>query len=139
MTLLLAACASATPPSVHPPASPTPAGLFLPTYGALNGRPTALLEGRLIEDHDCLWIEEDSTRWLLLWPPGSSLVQDGNQRVVRNGGQRAAVGTQVSAGGGEYGDVNYAFVVELIGEEVPAPCRTAGLYWLGHDVQTLAR
>lgn len=126
MTLLLVACSSAIP-----------AGLYVPTYGPLNAWPTALLEGTLLEEDGCLWIESRDIRWLVLWPGGSSVVEEGEQIVVRNGGERAVVGSDVSAGGGEYGPEHYDFVVGLIGEEVPAACRVAGLYWLGYDVQTV--
>lgn len=128
MTLLLVGCSAVIPSDV-----------YLPTYGPLNGLPAALLEGTLIEDDGCLWIESERTRWLVLWPRGSAVVEDAGERVVRNGGQRAVIGTRVSAGGGEYGDGHYEFVVELIGEQISAPCREAGLYWLGYEVQTLAQ
>lgn len=124
-----------------------PANVYLPTYPPANAAPgesarpislpTALLEGTLVDDDGCLWIEDDVFRWLVLWPSGSSAVEDNGQVVVRSDGNRAAVGTQVSAGGGEYRQDNYNFVVELIGEQIPNRCRASGLYWLGYDVQTV--
>jgi hypothetical protein len=116
-----------------------PAGLFLPTYRPMNSAPTALLEGTLVEDDGCLWIETDNGRHLMLWPEASSVLDGDGQRAVRNDGDVAIVGTRVSAGGGEYGTEHYEFVVELIGRDVPEPCRTSGKYWLCREVRTVER
>lgn len=124
---LLAGCGSSAPP-----------GIYLPTYGSMNGMPTALLEGTLIEEDGCLWIEAADDRWLVLWPSGTSVITDGGQLVVQSGAEPAVVGTRVSAGGGEYGPGNYRFVVELIGEEVPSACQQAGHYWLAGPVTPAA-
>lgn len=120
---LLAGCGSSAPP-----------GIYLPTYGSMNAMPAALLEGTLVEEDGCLWIEAGDDRWLVLWPGGTSVANDGGQLVVQSGGAQAVVGTRVSAGGGEYGPGNYRFVVELIGEEVPSACQQTGLYWLAGPV-----
>lgn len=58
--------------------------------------------------------------------------------TVVNGNKRAVLGTHVSAVGGEYKQGHYDFVVELIGEDVPAPCQAAGQYWLGWQIRTVA-
>jgi hypothetical protein len=96
-----------------------------------------LLEGVLIEDDGCLWVEGEGVRWLVLWPVGTSAVVEDYRIIVRNGGNEAVVGTPVTGGGGEYGENQYRFVVSLIGEEVPTACRASGFYWLGYDVQTV--
>lgn len=125
--LLLAGCGSSAPP-----------GIYLPTYGSMNAMPAGLLEGTLIEDDGCLWIEAGDDRWLVLWPSGTSVANDGGQLVVQIGGETAVEGQRVSAGGGEYGPENYRFVVELIGEEVPTACRQAGRYFLAGPVTPAA-
>ncbi len=124
---LLAGCGSSAPP-----------GIYLPTYGSMNALPTGLLEGTLVEEDGCLWIEPDDTRRLVLWPGGTSVANDGDQLVLQSAGEQVIVGTQVSSGGGEYGPGNYRFVVELIGEEVPSACQQTGLYWLAGSVTPAA-
>lgn len=134
LSVCLSACSSA------------PADVYLPMYdldraapGESPGpvsRPTALLEGILIEDDGCLWVETDGVRSLMLWPVGSAAeVRDG-RIVVRSDGNEAIADTAITGGGGEYGPDLYWFVVQLIGEEVPAACRASGSYWLGYDIRT---
>ena len=120
LILSVIACTPSPPPDV-----------FLPTYRPMSGGPLALIDGTLAEEDGCLWIDSVNGRHLVLWPSGSSVVDVDGQRVVHNDGNRAVVGTHVSAVGGEYGPENYRFVVELIGREVPEPCRATGRYWLG--------
>lgn len=98
--------------------------------------PAALLEGMLIEEDGCLWIEADASRHLVLWPDGSYATIEDDQLVVFNGGDRAVVGTRVTAGGGEWDE---AFVADLIGEDVPEACQQSGLYWLGGGIGPAAR
>lgn len=98
--------------------------------------PAALVEGTLIEDDGCLWIEADRTRWLVLWPDGSYATVQDKQLVVYNGADRAVVGTRVSAGGGENGAQEGAFVADVIGEPIPTACQGTGLYWLGSSIKS---
>ncbi len=125
-------------PGPTPGLTPSPVaseGIFLPMYRPLDGYPAALLQGTLVHDGGCLWIESGSTRLLVLWPSDTSVVAQGGQLVVRNAGQQAIVGTAVSAGGGEYYPENYDFVVGLIGQQVPPQCRGSDLYWLASSVE----
>jgi hypothetical protein len=128
--------------------STMPANVFLPTYTLQSGGPgqsqppvtlpTGLLEGILVEEDGCLWVEADPFRSLVLWPTDSSAVIDDSDRVVvRNGGHEAIVGTAITAGGGEYTDEHYAFVVEILGEALPSACRASGLYWIGYEIQSV--
>ena len=124
--LVVAGCASVAPPS-----------LYFPTYGPMNGLPTAELAGTLIEENGCLWVESDGSRWLVLWPGSARAVEADIGVVVREGTNEAVVGEPVRMGGGEYSDEHYEFVVDLIGEEIPPACRTSGLYWLGHEARAV--
>ncbi len=112
-----------------------PSDVFLPTYRPMSALPLALIDGTLVQEEGCLWLDSASGRHLMLWPPGSSLVDLDGQRTVRNDGHTAVVGAHVSAAGGE--QKNYGFVVELIGREVPEPCRASGQYWLGYNIRTV--
>ncbi len=97
--------------------------------------PAALLHGTLIEEAGCLWIEVDGSRHLVLWPDGTYATVENDQLVVYNDGNRAVVGTRVSAGGGEYGA---DALPELIGEVVPTSCQESGHYWLTGSVTPAA-
>ena len=110
------------------PSPTSPETVFLPTYRPMNGYPAALIQGTLVEDNNCLYIDSNGERNLVLWPPGTSTALDGGQLVVRGAGQQVAVGTAVEAGGGQYKSYNY--VTGLIGESVPAACRGSDIYWL---------
>lgn len=126
MTLVMTGCAAAALP-----------GLYFPIYGPMNGFPSGELAGTLIEEDGCLWVESGPFRSLILWPRGARVVDDGGVRAIHDGGNVAIVGEPVRMGGGEYSNEHYAFVVDLIGEEVPPACREAGLYFLGYEARTV--
>ena len=107
-------------------------GIYFPTYGSMDALPVGVLEGTLVEDDGCLWLESDGSRWLVLWPNGAQAVEANVGVVVREGTNEAVVGEPIRLGGGEYGIEKYAFVADLIGEEVPPVCRESGLFWLGY-------
>lgn len=149
MLILVFSASCSAAPGVQAPSTPTetatvmpssaqPIGeLYLPTYPAMDIGPLARISGRLTESGGCLWIENDGDRALALWPSGSTIERDGESlTVVNTAGVRAVVGTDVMAGGGEYGPSQYEFVTELIGEQVPDACRGDDSYVLVYDVRT---
>jgi hypothetical protein len=113
----------------------TSTDVYLPTYAPMNGYPAGEIQGTLVVEGDCLWIDASQERSLVLWPDGTFVIERDGGRVVREGSREVAIGVPVQLGGGQYGDDNYPFVVDLVGEEIPEPCREAGLYWLGYDLQ----
>lgn len=118
--------------------SPAPVeGVFFPTYPDEGGGPNAPVEGRLIEEGGCLWLERsDDQGGLLLWPSHAQLVEENGARVVRQDGFQAEVGQVMAATGGQYNhEDHYDFVVELIGQAIPAACRS-DYYWLAFDAYT---
>ena len=120
----LAACLAADP------------AVYLPTYRPLDTMPAALIEGVLIEDGGCLWLESDGERMLVLWPRGSSVTSTIDGLAVRFEGATIPVGTRMRAGGGQYEQEHQPFVHDLIGEPVPDACRAAGLYWLAGGIES---
>lgn len=150
IALLAMACAGPPAPSpetleptivsdaspVAPTATASPVvDVFLPTYPPWDILPLGQIGGRLVEDNGCLWIE-NTGRSLAIWPSGSRIERDGTSLVVVNTrGARAVVGTEVIGGGGEFGQENYAFVVETIGEEIPDECRGDDEYLIVYDVR----
>jgi len=119
ITLLLAACSGTPAPSI-----------YFPTYGSMNALPVGVLEGTLIEESGCLWVDADGSRWLVLWPSSARAVEADAGLVVRDGTNEEVVGEPMRLGGGEYGMNNYDFVVDLIAEEVPPACGESGQFWL---------
>lgn len=112
----------------------------LPTYRPLNGYPTALLEATLEKDSDCVYAAEpfSGTRYLVIWPPGTTLheynsseaaVIDGQGRVI------ASIGEAVRLGGGEYAGHQLDFVRTLLATDIAAEC-VSGRYWLAATAQS---
>jgi len=91
----------------------------------------ALAEGTLEVEDGCLWLTLDDgrSRYLPIWPHGTSLVQDGADIVVASADRRAVlpVGSgHVILGGGESGPRQT--LEELIGQPIPDACAVAP-YW----------
>jgi hypothetical protein len=133
-------------PNTNCTAAPSPepddSGIYLPTYCPMDARPLAEIRGRLVVDDGCLWLDQRGGRRLPLWPPGTSIEEDGSDLVVIDSdGVRTVVGTDVVATGGEYGgEGKYDLVVDTIGEEIPAACRgTDDQYDLVYDVRAADR
>ncbi len=117
--------------ATSPPSSDTGTS-SLPTHQELNGGPTALLQGRLVVDDECVRAEgiDGQGRWLLIWPPGYSRRGD---TVFRGERLAARNGDAVTLTGGEYAADQYDFVRTLT-SAIPKPCR-GGLYFLVTDVE----
>ena len=85
---------------------PSQAGVYFPTIRNTRGvlsHQDALLSGRLVLQRRCLRIIEDGVleRFLVVWPPGFRLLEDGDSWVVTNGGGSvlARVGERLAVGG----------------------------------------
>ena len=92
----VAACAS--------PPAPVPEGYVFPTWHVGDAGAAALLEGVLVADNGCLYVQPtEGTRYLVVWPDTLRLVLDpSNVAVVMNGTDAAArVGGMIQLGGGE--------------------------------------
>ncbi|MCB8946246.1 MAG: hypothetical protein H6658_21075 [Ardenticatenaceae bacterium] len=82
--------------------------LYFPKYGLVDGewvRLNAAIEGELVQTGDCLRLIAgiDNTSYLVVWPPGYELDEEGSDILIRdNSGQVVArVGERVYMGGGE--------------------------------------
>ena len=74
--------------------------MFTPGLPSERGE-EALIEGVLVRDGDCLFVGDGApgTRFAVLWPFGTSWVEDG-QEVIAANGTRIPLGASFSAGGG---------------------------------------
>ena len=114
------------------PAVSAPSAAALPTHRDLGGGPTALFRGTLAHEGACLFAEGGSGtgRELLIWPAGFTLRAGSPDAVLDSAGSPvASVGAQISVGGGEYHQTDYAFLRTLMTSDVPAECQ-GGNYWL---------
>lgn len=121
-------CSSAVgtpPPTADPSAGP------LALYQATEGGFSAMLEARLILEDGCLYLTDEASRWLALWPsPGTSWEGDG----VAIKGARVAVGSTAIFGGGET-EINEEAVAAREWVATPDPrCLVDKAWWiLGAD------
>lgn len=101
---------------------------YFPQYPDLGGGPQALIEGTLVAEGGCLWVDGPSGRMLALWPAAAHLESEDGGLVVRQGDHVARAGTAISAAGGVYNHADhYRFIVDdLIGEAIPADCQAEG-------------
>lgn len=92
-----------------------------------DGVPTALGQGVLTEQRQCLWLdwEQAGGTQLLLWPPYAtiSVAADGTA-IVNFDGQDYPVGEFIEVQGGEV-----THIEELVIDEVPDQCQ-ANVAWL---------
>jgi hypothetical protein len=106
-------------------------GIFFPRYGAMDGTPLALTEGRLEVSDGCLWLVRASgMRVLPIWAGGSGLQRrDGSLQITDSAGRVvAAEGETVQMRGGEM-PTDYAR--RLMGREEPAACGGSGFWLVG--------
>lgn len=82
--------------------------LYFPKYDLVNGewvRMLAEIEGELVRTGDCLRLiaSPSNTSYLIVWPPGYELDEEGSDILIRdNSGQVVVrVGEEVYMGGGE--------------------------------------
>jgi len=93
-------------------------GLFFPTWNPDGPVPTGVVQGVLLEDHRCLFVEANGQRTLVLWQEGlgfeeGMLLDPAGAPIVR-------VGELLHGGGGYHSDRSY--FEELAGEEIPERC-----------------
>jgi hypothetical protein len=131
MGLLIGGCGAdpggegATQPTADTPETTV---VFFPTQTATRETyPAEAVPGTLLEDDGCLFIEDEGTRALLLFPgeydvvdrAGVTTVVDQDGRVI------ASVGDQVIAGGGHITD---DFARQIADQPLPEHCLAEGAY-----------
>jgi hypothetical protein len=97
-------------------------GLFFPTWKPEGGVPSGIVQGVLVEDDRCLFVEANGQRTLVLWEAGVGF-QEGS--LLDPAGEPIAhVGDVIHGGGGYYGD--RAHFEELADEVIPERCLPDG-------------
>lgn len=111
--MLLAACGGG---------APIQSGLFFPTWDPGDAVPTGIVQGVLVEDDRCLFVEAHGVRTLVVWEEwmgfaDGSLLDAGGEPIAR-------VGDVVHGGGGYHSD--RAHIEGIVGREIPDRCMPAG-------------
>jgi hypothetical protein len=98
------------------------AGFFFPTWNPDGPVPSGIVQGVLVEDHRCLFVEANGQRTLVLWEVGLGF-EEGT--LLDPAGEPVAhVGETIHGGGGYYGD--RAHFENLADEVIPERCIPEG-------------
>ncbi len=117
LTLLVGACSGLSSVDVGG------SKILFPVAAGVGGA-TAILNGELVLDGPCLYVDQGAgDNYLVVWPSGSTLEQRDGTLVIRQGSDEVQVGSSVSLEGGEY---ERAFVEDKIYAELP--CN--GPFWI---------
>lgn len=81
-----------------------------------EGGDGAEVQGVLVLEDDCLYVDDGSSRFPIVWPNGT-LWDDEAQSVLLNDGQTVAIGQSLLGGGG-YPSVD--IIEDLVGQEAAA-------------------
>jgi hypothetical protein len=104
------------------PAVPVEEGLFFPTWSAEGAVPTGIVQGTLVEDRRCLYVEANDQRTLVVWEDGMGYEK--GALLDASGLPIAQVGQVIHGGGGYYGDRGH--IEGLSGESIPERCVPSG-------------
>ena len=97
-------------------------GLFFPTWDAGGDAPSAIVQGVLVEQDRCLFLEVNGTRALVIWEGGLGF--EDNALLDSAGDPIASVGETIHGGGGYFGDRGH--IENLAGEPIPERCVPVG-------------
>jgi len=101
---------------------PVEEGLFFPTWDAGGAVPAAIVQGVLVEEDRCLFLEANGSRALVVWEAGLGFEDDS---LLDSGGDPiASVGETIHGGGGYFGDRGH--IEDLAGEPIPERCAPEG-------------
>jgi hypothetical protein len=116
-------------------------GLFFPTWDAEGDVPTGVVQGVLVEDDRCLFVEANGRRTLVAWEAGLGFEDDA--LLDSAGDPIARVGETIHGVGGYFGDRRH--IENLAGEPIPERCvpegngdRFALIYVVGPDPSSRA-
>lgn len=103
----------------HPPVEEGP---FFPTWEAEGDVPAGIVQGVLIEEDRCLFVEANGQRTLVVWEGGLGF-EDG-ALLDSDGDPIARVGETIHGGGGYFGDRRH--IEDLAREPIPGRCVPQG-------------
>lgn len=101
---------------------PVEEGLFFPTWDAGGDVPAGQVQGVLVEEDRCLFVEAHGRRTLVAWEAGLGFEDDA--LLDSAGDPIARVGETIHGGGGYFGDRRH--IANLAGEPIPERCFPGG-------------
>jgi hypothetical protein len=101
---------------------PVEEGLFFPTWDAGEDVPAGQVQGVLVEEDRCLFVEAHGRRTLVAWEAGLGFENDA--LLDSAGDPIAKVGETIHGGGGYFGDRRH--IESLAGEPIPERCFPVG-------------
>jgi hypothetical protein len=99
--------------------APVEDGLFFPTWSAEGAVPTGVVQGTLVKDDRCLYVQRHGQRTLVAWEDGMGF-EDGTL-LDPSGSPIARVGQMIHGGGGYYGN-DQSHIEELSRDSIPERC-----------------
>jgi hypothetical protein len=93
-------------------------GLFFPTWDAEGDVPSGVVQGALVEEDRCLFVEADGRQTLVVWEAGLGFEDD--TLLDSSGDPIAGVGERIHGGGGYYGARSH--IEDLAGKTIPERC-----------------
>lgn len=96
-------------------------GVFFPTWDP-NDAPDAIVQGELVRDEDCLFLDAHGVRTLVAWEEGMGF--DDGSLLGRDGDAIARPGERIHGGGGYFDGRSH--MEQLSGASIPARCIPEG-------------
>jgi hypothetical protein len=97
-------------------------GLFFPTWDAGGDVPGGEVQGVLVEEHRCLFVEANGLRTLVVWEAGLGF--ENGALLDSRGAPIASVGETIHGGGGYFGERR--LIEDQAGEPIPERCVPEG-------------
>jgi hypothetical protein len=101
---------------------PVEEGLFFPTWDAGGDAPGGIVQGVLVEENRCLFVDANGERALVVWEAGLGFEDD--VLLDSSGDPIARVGEAIHGGGGVFPDRRH--IENLAGEPIPERCVPMG-------------
>jgi hypothetical protein len=98
--------------------SPVEEGLFFPTWRAEGPVPSGIVQGRLVEDDRCLYVQTGNQRTLVAWEDGMGF--EDATLLDTSGSPIAQVGEMIHGGGGYFEERGH--IEQLSGQSIPDRC-----------------
>ena len=92
--------------------------MFFPTWNADGAAPTGIVAGTLVEESDCLFIDGNGVRTLVVWEEGMGY--EGGALLDEGGAPIARLGEMIHGGGGYFSDRTH--IERLAEETIPNRC-----------------
>lgn len=106
----------------------------LPTYNMSADAPVpaGIVDGRLIDQRDCVLLQQsDGSKLMIVWPAGFR--RDG-ESIFIDTSPITHLGDDVQLTGGSFTEENYQVLQQLLNSALPPDCRI-GTYWLTVEVR----